>query len=59
MDANFSVREETQATRSGRGSSRMVLWLVILATAFLGFFAAVWYLLLGKDLRWKRRPGKK
>lgn len=59
MDANFSVREETQATRSGRGSSRMVLWLVILATAFLGFFAAVWYLLLGKDLRWKRRPGRK
>ena len=57
LDTSFSVKG-TQTTRSGSGS-RLGLWLVILATAFLGCFAAIWYLLLGKDLRWKRRPGRK
>ena len=57
LDTSFSVKG-TQTTRSG-GGSRLGLWLVILATAFLGCFAAIWYLLLGKDLRWKRRPGRK
>ena len=53
LDTNFSV-QGTQSTRSSNGSSRLVLCLVILATAFLACFAAIWYLLLGKELRWKK-----
>ena len=57
VKTSFSV-EKGRSTRTG-DNSRLGLWLLILATALVAFFAAAWYLFLGKNRRWKRKPAKK
>ncbi len=54
---SFTVKG-TQSTRTG-DSNHLALWIVILATALVAAFAAAWFLFLGKDRRWKKRPAKK
>ena len=58
VKTGFSVQGKQSSTRTG-DSSRLGLWLVILALALAASFAAAWFLFLGKDLRWKKRPARK
>ena len=57
VKTSFSV-EGKRTTRTG-DNSRLGLWLLILATALVAFFAAAWYLFLGKNRRWKKKSAKK
>ena len=54
---SFSVSGK-QSTRTG-DSSRLGLWIGIMAAALVAAFAAAWFLFLGKDRRWKKRPARK
>ena len=54
---SFSVSGR-QTTRTGDGS-RLGLWIAIMAAALVAAFAVAWYLFLGKDRRWKKRPVRK
>ncbi len=56
-ETSFAVKG-TQSTRTG-DSNHLVLWIAIMALALFAAFAAAWYLFLGKDRRWKKRPVKK
>ena len=54
---SFSVSGK-QSTRTG-DSSRLGLWIGIMAAALVAAFAVAWFLFLGKDRRWKKRPARK
>ena len=51
---SFAIKG-SQTTRTGDGSS-LGLWIVIMAVALIAAFAVAWFLFLGKDRRWKKRP---
>jgi hypothetical protein len=57
VKTSFSIKG-SQSTRTGDGS-RLGLWIAIMAVALLASFAVAWYLFLGKDRRWKKRPIRK
>lgn len=53
IETTFAVNG-TQSTRTS-GGSHLGLWIAIMAAALVAVFAAGWFLLSGRDLRWKRK----
>ena len=53
---SFTVKG-TQSSRTG-DNNHLGLWIAIMVIALIAAFAAAWFLFLGKDRRWKKRPLK-